>query len=230
MTETAADPRPHPAKYNDDLLDVIAAHLEPGWKILDPMAGVGRVHELADRADVRTWGVELEHEWATRHDRTVCYDARHVNHLFKKGSFDAVVTSPGYGNRMADAYDGRDGSRRHTYRIDLGRPLTEGSGAALQWGPAYRALHAEIWDAVIPMTAHRFILNIKNHVRDGAVQRVAEWHITYLLASGLTLTAIEPVQCAGVRHGANATARVDHELVVVFDRPAGDQLPLEVTP
>jgi hypothetical protein len=41
-----------------------------------------------------------------------------------------------YENRFADTYDGRDGSKRYTYRIALGRMPTEGSAAVFQWGPA----------------------------------------------------------------------------------------------
>lgn len=174
MTAADVEHRPHPAKYNDDILAVIAGHLRKGWKVLDPMAGVGRVHDLAVLAGVRTWGVELE----------------------------------------AD-------------RIDLGRPLSAGSGAALQWGPDYRRLHQEIWDAVVPLASQRVILNIKNHVRDGQVQRVAEWHTRYLIgAHDLELDAIEPIPATGVPHGANADARVDHELVLVFSRPDAEQVSL----
>jgi hypothetical protein len=234
MSTAPTDCRPHPAKYNDDILVAIASHLAKGWKVLDPMAGVGRVHDLADLVGCRTWGVELELEWASQHDRTVCWDARDIATLWPEpGSFDAIVTSPAYGNRMADQYDGRDGSRRHTYRIDLGRPLTEGSGAALQWGAEYRRLHAAIWDAVVPLASQRVILNIKNHIRGDKVQRVAEWHTRYLIgAHGLELDAIEPVPASGVQHGANAAARVDHELVLVFTRPAAEQVTLwgDVTP
>ena len=49
-------------------------------------------------------------------------------------TFDAICTSPTYGNRMADHHEARDGSPRDTYRHVLGRPLTPGNSGALHWG------------------------------------------------------------------------------------------------
>lgn len=71
--------------------------------VLDPFAGVGGIHQLAD-PDTVTVGVELEAEWADRHDWTLQGDATALP--FADDSFSAAVTSPAYGNRMADAYLG----------------------------------------------------------------------------------------------------------------------------
>jgi tRNA G10 N-methylase Trm11 len=209
----------HPARYSDAILETIASHLEPGWSVLDPLAGVGRVHELPG---VKTWGIELEPEWANQHDRTVCYDARNARDLFTK-PFDAIVTSPAYGNRMADNYAGDPkGSRRHTYRIALGRPLTAGSGAALQWGTDYRQLHTEIWAANVPLIrpGGLLILNCKNHIRNTKVQRVVEWHLEHLRdAHDLELVAIDPIPTAGIPDGSNSEARVSAEIVAALRKP-----------
>lgn len=105
----------HPAKFSDPILDAIEAELRahligPGHALLDPFAGVGRVHELADRLGADSLGVELEPEWAATHERTICGDSTALSVLVGPyhGQVDALVTSPAYGNRMADQYLGSD--------------------------------------------------------------------------------------------------------------------------
>lgn len=118
---------PHPAKFSDSIMEVIA-DIIPGreqLRVLDPFAGVGRVHELATET-VDTWGVEIEPEWATMHPRTIVGDATRLP--FRDGAFDYVVTSPTYGNRMADHHDAKErcrvceGSGDEIYHPPLGGP------------------------------------------------------------------------------------------------------------
>ena len=135
---------PHPAKYADVVLAEIASLLAAEsdgqrLKVLDPFAGVGRIHEL----DHDTVGVEIEKEWAAAHRATLVGDATSLPFLDQ--SFDAIVTSPCYGNRMADHHEARGASRRHTYRHALGRPLSPNSAGALQWGEQYRQFHRLAW-------------------------------------------------------------------------------------
>lgn len=224
MTAVAAPS--HPARFSQAILEHLAgelridrAHrfLSRPLRVLDPFAGVGGIHHLADMVEgIDTVGVELEPEWAAADPRTLVGDARHLP--FPRRSFDAVVTSPAYGNRMADQYDGRDGSRRHTYRIALGRELSPGSGAALQWGKSYRSLHRVAW-----MEARRvlrpgglFLLNGKNHVRAGHEQRVVEWHMGVLAGLGFRLSHVQVIPTAGLADGANHDLRVEGERVVTF--------------
>ena len=91
---------PHPARFNDRILEAADQLLGPrlGW-ILDPFAGTGRVHELR-RSGRFTIGVEIEPEWAAMHPRTIVGSALALP--FGAETFDAIVTSPTYGNRMAD--------------------------------------------------------------------------------------------------------------------------------
>lgn len=118
----------HPAKFSSSILTVLAGLVQPEWRILDPFAGTGRVHSLGSN----TWGVEIEPEWASMHPRTIVGDALHLP--FAAKSFDAVITSPTYANRLADHHEAKDGSVRHSYRHDLGRPLHPSNSGQLQWG------------------------------------------------------------------------------------------------
>lgn len=112
----------HPAPFSESVLDALVAvageHLPPSATILDPFAGVGRIHRLKEHEPLRqTYGVELEPEWARQADRlgpTLVGDSTHLAELIAAAAvehgwprwFDAIITSPAYGNRMADSYLG----------------------------------------------------------------------------------------------------------------------------
>lgn len=214
---TAAPPR-HPAKFNDAILAEIARALPPEKfrLVLDPFAGTGRIHELPND----TVGIELEPEWAAMHPHTIEGDMFELLSREQPGTYDAIATSPCYGNRMADDHTPSvdDTSTRNTYRHALGRPLTHGTAANLQWGPEYRDFHERAWVECVRVLRDggRFVLNVKDHIRDGAQQPVSGWHITTLARLGLRLLIATPVKSSGNRMGANGQARVEHEWVLVF--------------
>lgn len=212
----------HPAKFSPSILTVLQEILDREadgrrLRILDPFAGVGGVHQLVG---FETVGVELEPEWAGQHPQTEQGDATRLR--FEDGSFDAVVTSISYGNRMADAYDGRDGSKRYTYRLALGRPLSAGSGSGLQWGSAYRRLHAAAFAEMrrVVRPGGLVVVNVSNHVRRDSVQGVVEWALSALFAEGLGLVEVRLVGTPRMRHGANGGVRVVGEHVLVLRKDA----------
>lgn len=156
-------------------------------------------------------------EWRANPDdeTTVPFDYQDV-----PTSFDAIVTSPVYGNRMSDHHNARDDSRRHTYRHYLGRPLTEGNSGMLQWGKKYREFHTTAWRLATQLVrpGGLFVLNVSDHIRKGKVERVAAWHLKVLMGLGWTLEQVVKVPTPRQRHGENSNLRVDGEMVYVLRR------------
>lgn len=107
----------HPAPFADAVLDTIADVVNERFeqrgrrpvRLLDPFAGIGRVHELRRMVDPRlvTVGVELEAEWAHAHPATLVGDALDLPAQWGR-HFHVVATSPCYGNRMADHHEAKD--------------------------------------------------------------------------------------------------------------------------
>lgn len=114
-TDTRPGVPRHPAAFSDPLFPTFERILDEQLGnrralILDPFAGIGKVHQLAtERRD--TIGVELMPKWAAAHRRTRIGDASHLDPAWTHG-FDAIVTSPCYGNRMADHHDNADTCKR----------------------------------------------------------------------------------------------------------------------
>lgn len=117
MSDTATNAPSHPAKFSPEIIDELTTQLalrvpthDQGTVLLDPFAGVepDGVHSIADQLAVDSVGVEIEPEWAAAHDRTICGDSQLLAGLIGSycGQVTAVVTSPAYGNRMADQYVG----------------------------------------------------------------------------------------------------------------------------
>src|SRR5690606_6685178 len=123
IVTVATMPPRHPAKYTDVLLPVFARILRGhgAQSVLDPMAGVGKIGLLRDYGFAgRIVANEIEPEWAAQapaHVEMHVGDAANMTWA-RDGEFDAIVTSPTYGNRMADHHNARDGSRRHPSRQD----------------------------------------------------------------------------------------------------------------
>lgn len=211
----------HPAKFSDELMplfqELIDSHLSPRPRVLDPFAGTGRIHELQRCSTI---GIEIEPEWAAMSCKTIEGDARRLPRQWTE-HFDMVITSPTYGNRMADHHEAKDSSKRITYRHVLGRPLSPGSSGSMQWGDEYRELHivawAEVWRVLKPDGL--FVLNIRDHIRKGELVPVTDWHVKTIVNLGFTHVTSHYVPTPGMRFGANSTLRVDGETVAVFQKP-----------
>jgi len=218
-----------PAKYTGSIVekfrDLVDKYGADGDYILDPMAGVGGIHKLYEicTTRVRTCGIELEQEWADCHPNTEQGSCLELPHNYRGDDWDWIIVSPPYGNRMADSHTPgpNDKSYRNTYRHRLGRPLSEDSGAGLQWGGRYREFHTEAW-----VEAYRvlkpggfFVLNIKDHIRKGERQHVTGWHIQALMEIGFIPKEYLRVDVTGNGFGTNGNVRIDYEAVVMFVKP-----------
>lgn len=217
----------HPAKFSEPILDKIVEFLDDwGWpaRILDPFAGTGRVHQLPEVAvrsaypelkpdETFTVGVELEPEWAATTPGTIV--ANTLRLPFPAGAFDGMVTSPCYGNRLADHHNAQDGSRRYSYRHVLGRPLHEDNSGQMQWGDRYREFHRQAWNECLRVLRPDsiIVLNTSNHVRGGEEQYVTEFHLQHFLDHGCAVLDLDVVNTRRLRHGANRDVRPRYENV-----------------
>lgn len=204
----------HPSRFNDKVLVAVDKLLGDAVTVLDPFAGTGRIHEL----DRETTGVEIEPEWAEMSKGTIVGNA--LDLPFPDEHFDAIATSPVFGNRMSDHHNAKDDSKRITYRHMLGRELHPNNAGRMQWGDAYRDFHVKAWTEAIRVLkpGGRFVLDISDHIRGGERQHVAIWHLVELGKLGLILKDVVVLSTPRMRFGANRQ-RVNEEYVYLLLKP-----------
>lgn len=205
----------HPAKYNDKLFPDMAKILEKNYckSVLDPFGGTGKIFELKKYLDnLKIFSIELEPEWAN----CIVGDAHYLP--FSNDCFDAIVTSPTYGNRMADHHEAKDKSVRNTYTHFIGRKLSRNNSGCMQWGEEYRRFHKIAWIESRRVLKDNgiFILNIKDHIRDGVRQNVTAWHIECLSEAGFELLSHKHIFLSGNGMGKNREYKVPYESVIAF--------------
>ncbi len=215
----------HPAKYTDSFIPIFAKLLKDRQVVLDPFAGVGKI------ALIKNYGFkgkvmcnELEHEWTETGEYDVdewrVGDA--ANLQFANCEFDAICTSPTYGNRMADHHKAKDDSRRITYTHTLGRDFSEGNTGKMQWGNDYRNKHIEIYKELKRVLKPNglLIVNISNHIRKGVVVDVVGWHGNALINLGFSFQKELLIDTPRMKFGLNASKRVEKESILIFNKPS----------
>lgn len=193
----------HPAKFSDEILQTIARIIDERHPrrsfVLDPFAGVGRVHELSElcKSDVETLGVEIEPEWAR-----------------------ALDSTPTTRRGVCKKCKGTGRSVRRSYTHDLGHELHADNSGKLQWGDEYRNLHERAWEEVhrVLQTRGTFILNVKDHERQGERQHVSAWHRRTIESIGFERVETWTLDHNGMRFGENHEARTDSEYIYVFEK------------
>lgn len=211
----------HPAKFTDAFIPVFADLLKDSENVIDIFAGTCKIAKIKEFGYAgKIYCNELEPEWAEQGlgkvDAITTEDAESLP--YKDDFFDAVCTSPTYGNRMADHHNARDGSVRNTYTHKLGRKLTEGNTGKMHWGEEYREKHIKIWKETRRILKDNgvLILNISDHIRKGEVVEVSKWHKETLLSLGFELEEEKKIVTPRFRYGANSNKRVDYEYIFTF--------------
>jgi len=211
----------HPAKYSDAFIPIFAEKLTGCKNVLDPFAGTGKIGKIKEYGFTgNIFANDIEREWLEPNiyhcDVLTFNDAEKLNYI--DGYFDAICTSPTYGNRMADHHNAKDGSKRITYTHCLGHTLAQENTGAMQWGEAYRDKHVRIYAQICRLVRPEglFILNISDHIRNGQVVNVSDWHKEQILTNGFSLQeTIEVVTCR-MGFGANSSRRTKNEYIFVF--------------
>lgn len=208
----------HPAEYSKVLYPVMAEMLIGSDYILDIFAGRGNIFKLSEwLPEARFEALEIEPEWAAADKRITLGNALYLP--WADDTFDAICTSPTYSNRMSDKYFRPKGKWKYiTYGHYLGRRLHADNSGEMNWGDKYREFHVLAYtDALrVLKPAGAFVLNMKDHIRNGERQLVTDWHITALEQLGCRLIEHRKIDCPGMRFGQNHASRVEYESVVKF--------------
>jgi tRNA G10 N-methylase Trm11 len=227
---------PHPATFSDKIMDVlydvVEEFLPDGALILDPFAGTGKIHLIrAHFPGIKTVGIEIEPEWAEYSPFT--YVGNSLELRFAARTFDAVMTSCVYGNRMSDHHNAKDDSERNTYTHQLGHPLHPDNAGRLFFGDQYKDFHARAWTEATRVLTDGygisgregiFVLNISNFIKTVKGKEteidVTAWHLDWFLSNGYDLIRDVEVATPRQRKGANGSARVPFEHVLIMRRKA----------
>ncbi len=212
----------HPSTYSSVFIPKFAELLSNCNNVLDPFAGVGKLALIKDCGfNGRVICNEIEDEWTNNDLYNV--DEWHIGDAVNMGwakdnSFDAICTSPTYGNRMADNFNAKDSSKRITYRHYLGRELNNESTGKMQWGEKYKIKHINIYLECLRVLKPNgiMIVNISDHIRRGEVMPVTYWHKQQLVSLGMKFSEEIKIKTPRMGFGSNAKARVSHESILVF--------------
>jgi DNA modification methylase len=102
----------------------------------------------------------------------------------------------------------------------LGRPLSENNSGAMQWGDEYRDFHSPLWAECIRVLKPngKFVLNIKDHIRNGERQFVTAWHTAKLCELGLEYIEHVMVDVPSLKNGENSESRIPYESILLFQK------------
>ena len=223
------DPTPttssHPAKFSNEILDDIHHTLTkykfpPNGSILDPFAGTGKISKLKTRYsfggkilcnDIEDWGTPVKEVDAFFHVDSEFLTLDH--------SVDAIITSPTYGNRMADHFESKDNSKRYTYKHGLGKPLHTENTGRMHFGDKYCEKHRRIYRNLnnLLTPGGLFIINVSDFIRKKTeIVPVNDFHHSTLTEIGYDLLNVSYVKTHRMKNGQNGQDRVSSEAILTF--------------
>jgi hypothetical protein len=210
--------RPHPAKFSKQLIPYMRDLIPTDITILcDPMAGVGRIDQLGDKFTYHL--NEIEPEWANQ------IDSKHTVTIGDACDYTLpancmVVTSPPYGNRMADYFVSptRPESMKGRYAGALGHRLSDGSAASMKFGNKYQETMTTCYEHIFSQmqTDQLFLLNISNFIALYKEVNVCGFYLDMFTRNGYTLDNMTPVTTPRNTYGANGSLRVAHEALMLW--------------
>ena len=209
----------HPAVYTDKFIPIFADKLNGCSNVYDPFAGTGKIALIKEYGfSGEIYCCEIEPEWTRQFDGVDFWfigDSAGTKFL-PENKFDAICTSPTYGNRMADHFNAKDSSKRITYRHFLGHPLKEENTGRMQWGEKYQNKHIEIYNELsrVLKVGGKFILNISDHIRKGEIVNVSDWHKNTLIRLGFNVIDDLKIETPRMGFGQNRKLRVSHERII----------------
>ena len=213
----------HPAKYSDVLLPYIYEEIKNSKKLLDPFAGTGKI------AKIKNWGYngeiyanDIEKDWLSPNvygcDYISFQDAEYLE--YPKNYFDAIATSPTYGNRMADHFNSKENSRRITYTHYLGKELQDGNTGKMHFGAEYKEKHKRIYKHLYELCnkSGKIVVNISNFIKNGEEVDVVGWTTQTLKNVGFVYIKTIWVKTPRMKFGKNSEKRVEKEAILVFEK------------
>jgi len=202
---------PHPAPYTSSIIALLYDVVPNEGVFLDPFGGIGGITTYIPNIIAG----ELMAKWAIRGCQ-LQHDALRLP--FATNSLDGIVTSPTYGNRMGDHGDYNIDSDRRSYQSFYGEDLPNTNTGRYNWGAQYQLLHTLAWIECtrVVKPGGLFYLNISDHIRNGQVIPVSDWHIETLKSLMWEQVGTFRIETPRFKKGANHEARVDHESLIIF--------------
>lgn len=223
----------HPAQWSPEIIEVLREKFTQHnvRRVHDPFGGTGvRLGRLCDRfpngrlrPNRRIFTATDIEDWPDKDPRVRVGDSTDGD-TYPPDEIDGVplwvVTSPVYPNGMADHFAPKDTSRRHTYRVALGRELHPNNAGrySVRGGKLAERRYWELMDLCVRWWPDRVMVNISDFIHSGRTYPLADmWWMT-LDDFGYDLIERIEIPTRRQRYGANRDLRAESETLLICTR------------